>query len=219
MLRGAIFDLDGVLVDTESYQWLGWVETLKPYGIDLSKQEYILRYAGKAGAIIETELLQKYRLDVKNGLLLHRKEELLLQWFGEKGIDLMPYARESVEFFYNKRLKIGIVSGGPRNEVDLKLKKTGLYSLFQTIISGNDIERGKPSPDIYLAALKRFNLNPEDCVVFEDTQYGVEAAVSAGIECLAVTNEFSQNQNFSKANKIFNNLREAMDWAKQIYNL
>ena len=219
MLKGAIFDLDGVLVDTESYQWLGWVEILKPYGIDLSKQEYILKYAGKSGTIIESELLKSCGLDIKSGLLLHKKEKLLIQWFNERQIDLMAYARESVEFFLNKHLKTGIVSGGPGNEVKLKLKRTGLYQLFQTIVSKSDVERGKPYPDTYLMGLQKLGLKPEDCIVFEDTQYGVDAAVTAGIKCLAIPNEFSQKQDFSKATKIFNNLKESIHWVKQTYHL
>ncbi|MCD6402385.1 HAD family phosphatase [bacterium] len=217
MLKAAIFDLDGVLINTEPYQWFGWIEVLKPYDAVLSKEEYISNYAGKSGIIIEEELLKKFSLSIEKGALLREKEKLLLQWFKEKEIELMPYAKESVEFFLNKNLKTALISGGPRDEVILKLKRTGLFPLFSVILSGSDVKRGKPNPDVYLLGLERLEVESKSCIVFEDTAYGLEAATRAGIKCLAIPNEFSREQDFSKATKVFNNLKEAVGWVEDKY--
>lgn len=210
-MEGALFDLDGVLVDTESYQWKGWVEVLNPYGIALSKQDYISSYAGKTGALIEKELTEAYNLEVSAGSLLGKKENLLLDWFENKKIDLMPYARESLERVKSKGFKVAVVSGGPRKEVDLKLKKTGLIKLVDATATATEVQRGKPFPDVYLLGLEEIGLQNNQCFAVEDTQYGVEAAVNADLKCFAVPTEFSEKQDFSKAEKKCSNLKEVID--------
>lgn len=211
-IRGVIFDLDGVLVDTEYYQWQGWVEVLKPYGVSLSKEEYF-DYAGKRGDIIESELMIKYGIKVEKGELLRKKENLLINWFESKELKLMPFAREALELLEkNKKYKLAVASGGPEKEVILKLKKTNLYSFFQVIASGSEVKNGKPYPDIYLLALEKLELKADECVALEDTQYGLEAATGAGLTCLAIPNEYSVKQNFSKAYRKLNDLRDAVEF-------
>lgn len=217
MLKGVIFDLDGILVDTEHLQWQGWLEVLKPFEISLSKEDY-LKYAGKAGTISESELIKDFNLNIKKGLLLKKKEDLLLEWLRKKPIKTLPFAKGAVQFFVRHGIKIAIVSGGPKDEVEFKLKRIGLRPIINVVISGNEVRKGKPYPDIYLLGLKKLSLNPEDCLSFEDTQYGIESAKSAGLTCLAIPNEFSQKQDFSKANGIFGNLKEAIDWIKENYD-
>ena len=211
-IKGIIFDLDGVLVDTEYYQWQGWVEVLKPFGIPLSKKEYF-NYAGKRGDIVESELIKNYNLKVEKGSLQKQKEKLLIKWFNEKKLKLMPYTREAAEFFTkNNKIKLGLASGGPRDEVILKLKRTNLYFFFPVIVSGSDVKRGKPYPDIYLLTAKKLGIEPKKCLALEDTQYGVESAKSAGLFCFAIPNEYSLKQDFSKADKIFKSLKEVVDF-------
>ena len=78
MIEGVIFDVDGVLADTEKYQWLGWVEHLKEFNVSLSKQQY-LKYAGKQGYAIETEIIKDFSLPVKKNSLLSKKEATLIE--------------------------------------------------------------------------------------------------------------------------------------------
>ncbi|MGI8420467.1 MAG: HAD family hydrolase [Candidatus Levyibacteriota bacterium] len=208
-LEGIIFDIDGVLVDTEYFQWQGWVEVLTPLGKTVSQMEY-LKYAGKRGDIIESELIQDFNLPISKNELLSQKEKLLIEWFHSKSLKLMPFAEEAVQYFQKKRYKLACASGSPRNEALLKLKKTGLFPLFHNVVSGSDVKRGKPFPDIYLHAADSLGLSPATCLAFEDTQYGVESAKAAGLFCFAIPNEFSQKQDFSKADGIFKNLKEAI---------
>jgi len=213
-IKGIIFDLDGVLVDTEYYQWQGWVEVLKPFGIPLSKKEYF-NYAGKRGDIVESELIKNYNLKIEKGFLQKEKEKLLIKWFNSKKLKLMPYAKEVVKFFAkNNKIKLGLASGGPRDEVILKLKRTNLYSFFPVIVAGSEVKRGKPYPDIYLLTAKKLGIEPKKCLALEDTQYGVESAKSAGLFCFAIPSEFSKKQDFSIADKIFNNLQQVIQFLK-----
>lgn len=124
----------------------------------------------------------------------------------------MPYAQKTVEFFSkNKSFRIAVSSGGPRNEVILKLKRASLYSFFPVIVSGNDVKRGKLFSDIYLLTVKKLGLEPQECLALEDTQYGLESAKSAGLTCFVIPSEFSKKQDFSKADKIFFSLKEIVE--------
>ena len=131
-LKGIIFDMDGVLVDTEYFQWQGWVEPLRKHGIELSKEKYF-DYAGKTGSIIEGELIKDFDLKIEKGELLEEKEKLLIEWFQNKELKLMPFAVEAAQWVVNKGLKIALCSGGPRDEILLKLKRTGLDKYFEAI--------------------------------------------------------------------------------------
>ncbi len=214
MVKGVLFDLDGVLIDTESYQFRGWVEVLKPYRLKLSKKEYIEKYAGKTGEIIEGDILKSNKLSLKKGFLLHKKEKLLMKWFRTKRINKMRYAKEAVEFVIKNKMAVGLVSSGPRDEIVLKLKRSGLYRFFKIIVTKEDVKIGKPNPEIYLKGLQKLGLKARECIAFEDTQYGLQAAVGAGIRCFVVPTEFSRQQDFSKATCVFKNLEEAIIWVK-----
>jgi len=209
IIKGVIFDLDGVLVDTEYLHWQGWVEALKPYGKTISQREYV-HYAGKQGDIIEGELIKELQLPVGKNELLQRKIVLVSDWIIAKPLQLMPFAENAVRHFLKKNVKIACASGSPKDEALLKLKKAGLLSLFHQVISGSDVKKGKPFPDTYLLAAEKLGLLPEHCLAFEDTQYGVASAKSAGLFCYAIPNEFSQGQDFSQADGVFKSLKEAL---------
>ena len=211
--KGLVFDLDGVLIDTEYFQWRGWVEPLRKFGIELSKEDYF-RYIGKTANIIEGELIKNYQLDIQPGELYKEKEKILIEWFKHKDLSLMPFAREAIEFFKSLSLKLAICSGAPRDEVHLKLKRKDLTKYFPVVVSRDDVVNGKPFPDMYALAVKKIGLSPGECFAFEDTEYGVRAAKSAGLTCYAIPNEFSLKQDFSLADKVFKDLKEAMDYFK-----
>jgi HAD superfamily hydrolase (TIGR01509 family) len=210
-IKGIIFDLDGTLIDTEWFQWQGWVFPLKELGVELSEQDY-LKYAGRSGSIIEEELIKKYDLDVEKGFLLEKKRKLLEKWFKEEQINLMPYAEEAINFVKERNYKMALCSGGPREEIELKLERTNLLHYFDIIVSNNEVKRSKPFPDIYLYAFKEIGLDPEECLTLEDTQYGLQSAKDAGSSCFVIPNKFSSSQDFSRADKVLNSLKDFIDY-------
>jgi len=218
MIKGAIFDLDGLLIDTEKFQRESWIEILKPFGAHVTKEEYF-EYSGKTGKFIEAGIIKNHNLQTKKGALLEKKEKLLLEWLKTKKIEILPFGKEAIKFFSEREMKVAVCSSSPRDELKLKLRRTGLSPFFKVVVSRDDVERGKPHPDMYLLAAKEIGLKPEECIAFEDTQYGMESAKSAGMVCLAVPNELSRKQDFSRADGVFKNLKEAIDWIKEKHTL
>jgi HAD superfamily hydrolase (TIGR01509 family) len=213
-IKGIIFDLDGILFDSEYYQWQGWAVPLRKYGIELTKDIY-LKYAGKSWKQIDPEMIKDFNLPLKEGELWEQKKILLEKWFNEESIPLMPYSKEAVEFFCNNsRFIVALCSGADREEVMIKLDKNNFTNYFNFIVAGDDVKKSKPCPDIYLLAVEKLGLNPEECLAFEDTQYGLEAAKGAGTYCFVVPNEYSDKQDFSRADKVISSLREAIEFFK-----
>jgi len=105
---------------------------------------------------------------------------------------------------------VALCSGGDREEILTKLKMNNFLKYFSVIVAGDDVQHSKPAPDIYLLAVKLLNLNPDECLAFEDTQYGLQAAKEAGLCCFAIPNEYSNKQDFSLADKILTSLNDAI---------
>jgi len=213
-IKGIIFDLDGTLFNSEYYQWQAWAKPLKKLGIKLTKEAYCY-YAGKNRKIIEKGFIRNFNLKISRGVLLEAKKKLIEKWSNEKSIELMPYSRESVEFFANNpNFVIALCSGGNKIETIAKLKNNNFLKYFSIIISSDDVKKGKPNPEIYLLTIKKMGLKPKECLALEDTQYGLMAAKAAGANCFSIPNEYTLNQNFSSANKVLSSLKEVIDFFK-----
>jgi HAD superfamily hydrolase (TIGR01509 family) len=213
-IKGAIFDLDGTLLETESYQWKGWVEALKPYKAGLKREEY-RKYAGKSGKIIAKELVKKHELKVDPVALWDEKEKFIKRWFATEPLRHLHHAKDALAFFKSKGLKVALASSGSAHEIEVKLKRAGLKEMFDAVASRDEVKLSKPNPEIYLLASRKIGCKPEECIAFEDTQSGVESAKGAGIVCYAVPNEFSDSQDFSKADAVFRDLEKAIGFLKK----
>jgi len=146
--------------------------------------------------------------------LLGEKKKLIEKWFNEKTMPIMSFAKEAVEFFVSNQFKVALCSGGDKEEIMVKLEKNDFVKYFSIIVAGSDVERSKPYPDIYLLAIEKLGLKADECLAFEDTQYGLQAAYLAGTHCFAVPNEYSEKQDFSKADKVLSSLKDAMNFFK-----
>jgi HAD superfamily hydrolase (TIGR01509 family) len=208
-IKAILFDLDGTLCKTEAYQLKAWNDVLEKRGVFINPKDYY-KYIGKTALEVERNIVEEYGLDIEPGELENEKEALLLQWFrGDDDLELMPFAKEAVEFFSNHPLyKIGLCTSGSKKEVDCKLNKNGLFKCFDLIITKDDVLKGKPAPDVYLEAMKRLGLEGNECLAIEDTEHGLESAKRAGTYCFVVPQEFSMGQDFSKADKVLDSLND-----------
>ena len=217
-VKAVIFDCDGVLVDTEYLKFLAWQQALASVTIKLSIEEY-RQVAGHSSKKI-LEMLEKMKnLDIPEEVIhLRRVKYQELQAQGVPPIEeIIEFARHLSQNKDILGIKLAIASSASRNEILLNLKQIGLEQEFDLIISGSDdLEnyvddhgKNKPKPYIYLETSKRLNIPPEHCLVFEDTEAGIEAATTAGMIAVAIPNWMTKEQNFSKAHKGISSISES----------
>lgn len=187
MIRGVIFDLDGVLVTTDELHYQAWKQIAGAAGIPFGRQtnerlrgvsrmeslEIILERAGRSFTPAEKAALA----DRKNGIY----RELLR---GLSPADLLPGALETVEALRRRGIKTAVASSS--KNTPLIMEKLELQGYFDAVADGNDISRSKPDPEVFLLAAQRLGLPPTDCLVVEDAQAGVEAARRGGMAVLGI---------------------------------
>jgi beta-phosphoglucomutase family hydrolase len=178
-----IFDCDGTLADTMPLHYRAWKRIVAELGGSFPK-ELFYQWGGKPTAQILSLLRDEHGLKVDDvQKAAQRKEEYFLEMIDEvKPIEaVLQIARR----WYGIK-PIAVASGGFRRQIERTLDALGIRSLFNTVVCVEDYARGKPFPDPFLEAARRLNVLPADCVVFEDSPLGVQAAQAAGMQCVLV---------------------------------
>lgn len=201
---GVIFDLDGVLIDSEGLYYRAYTEVLKPYGVTVTQREYEEYWI--AQGIGPEYIVKKHNLSVSPHTLRTLRSPIFLKLL-ETEVRLMPYAKDALTHL-SEHFGLTVATNSNREHLDFVLKRFGIDRFFDHTVARQDYERAKPEPDAFLAAAKRLGLAREQCVVVEDTYRGVTAAAKAGIACIAVPNEYTQNNDFSQAALLLPNLGE-----------
>ena len=194
MFNAAIFDWDGTLADTREAILFSFHKALNQVHCDVS-DEFIERRIGIGAAKTFKEILQAQNVSFDEALirkLVEMKIQAEIDLSNE--IDLFEGAAELLEYLQDK-VKVGLASMNNRRVIDHLLKTTNTLQFFKTIVTADEIAKPKPNPDIFLKCATKLNTKPETCVVVEDSIFGVKAAKSAGMGCIAVlTGVYSRNE-------------------------
>lgn len=195
MKKGAIFDMDGLLFDTERIYCENWEETARRFG-RTPDPAFSSAICGTSGAGALEVVLQHYpgvdpQSFVRTCVAL--TEERLLQGVPEK-----PGTRDLLAFFRGQGVKLAVASSSKRSMILRNLHQTGLDVFFDSVVSGDDVVRGKPEPDIFLLAAQRLNCAPEDCYVFEDGINGARAGIAAGCTTVMIPDLFQPAEDLYK---------------------
>ena len=219
MIKAVLFDHDGTLVDSERAHYDMWSAILKKYRKKLSFDEYSQRYAGIPTNSNAEVVIRDYALSVSPIELVRQKNKLTEDYLSQQAFPLMAYALESILFFYEAGIKIGIVTGAGRSGVEATLRENDLSDYIENVVSGDDVEYSKPDPDCYLLAVEKLGVTSDVCVAIEDTKNGVASSVSANIDCIAVPSLGFEAQGFEKANYICEDLKQAKQLIVDKYQL
>lgn len=200
MIRAVIFDMDGVIAETEHVHINAERQTMLKYDIQISEDE-LHTYTGTTAKYMFDELIRKYRLDTSFEKMFSEKEKILFKLL-EKDVQPTKGVVELLHSLKELKAKLGIASSSHKRLVQYVLKRLRIIQLFDSIVSAEDVVHGKPSPEIFLKSAQRLKVDPGACVVVEDSKLGIEAAKKAGMKCLGYKNPNSGNQDLSEADII-----------------
>jgi HAD superfamily hydrolase (TIGR01509 family) len=181
---GYIFDCDGTLVDTMPLHFRAWGEAMKRAGLQQElSEELFYSLGGMPTRKVAAVLAEHYRLAIDVDRVFHEKEALFLEMQAEMKVikPVVDFARK-----LHGRAPLSVASGGPRPVVVKTLELMGIAGLFPVVVTPEDVAHGKPAPDMFLLAAQRMGVAPERCLVFEDAEPGVQAAVAAGMQFVRV---------------------------------
>jgi len=193
MIRAVLFDLDGVLTDTERLHWAAYRRVLLELGVDMGLEEYRRWFIARGVGPEYT--CRTYGLPVAPDELRALKAPVYRELL-EAGVRAMPGAREVLARLAPTHT-LAVATNTARIEVDLIVAQLGLGTFLRTTITREDYVRAKPAPDAYLAAAATLGLGPTACAVVEDTERGAAAALAAGMPVIAVPNDLTFDNDFT----------------------
>ncbi len=210
MTVAVIFDMDGVLADTEPIYLQIMREMFAQHGAAVSEAR-LESYVGVTPERFWPEICRDFGLNTPvEELVRAEKEEQLRRIAAMPSIPPAPGAKELVQAARRSGAKLGLASSSSRKLIRLILERTGFSECFQAIVSGQDVANSKPAPDIFLAAATLLKAPPAKCVVIEDANAGVQGAKAAGMKVVGYVNSTSGNQDLSAADIVTTELSAAL---------
>jgi HAD superfamily hydrolase (TIGR01509 family) len=208
-LQAIVFDLDGLMADSEPLAEWAWKQTLARYGHALDDQTF-RDILGMRVSDSARFLCRRFPLPVSPEEALAERERLFLEAVPTR-LRACPGLYPLLDELDARGLPLGIATSGHRRYVALALQTLGLEGRFRAVATGDDVVRGKPAPDIYLLASERLGVPPIYCLALEDAPLGAQSACAAGMVCLAVPNPRTAPSDFPSACRIFSSLHEVRE--------
>lgn len=197
-----IFDMDGVLIDSETFYSEMEQINFKQLGLNISHEEHIT-YQGTATDEMWKKIKDKHYLPYTIEELVKMTNDLTIPVFKNMGkMEPMPGVVNLLDKLKSQKIPLALASSSFPEVIEIVLDKTGLRDYFDVVVNSRMVGKSKPAPDIFLLALKKLNLSPEKCIVIEDSKNGITAAKSAGMFCIAYNGPGAEHQDQSQADII-----------------
>jgi beta-phosphoglucomutase len=206
MLNAIIFDMDGVLFDSQPLHFAAEIETVEHFNGKITIAE-LKQYLGWTETAFWNDVVRRYHLKATPEQCEKFKRPLFRDLL-DNALSPDHSLQDLLSELRGKGRKLAVASSSKRIVIDKILGSLGVSGYFDAIVSADDVMRSKPAPDIFLAAAKKIKAAPEDCVVVEDAPAGIEAAISAGMYPIAMRNKSNEGLDLSKAKKIITGLYE-----------
>lgn len=205
MIKAIIWDMDGVIIDSEDHHHAGEIATFKHFGVevpeDLNKQ-----YKGAPLREHFQELRDKLKVETPLNELMEKQNEHIYKMYSED-VELFSEVKD-VLFQLKKQYVQALATSSERRLVEVVLKRFGLQEAFTAVTCGDEVDRGKPEPDIFLKTAKKLGVLPEECVVIEDAYKGIKAGKAAKMTVIAHKVSHNKDIDFSLADFVVTDLNE-----------
>ncbi|MGM0436861.1 MAG: HAD family hydrolase [Bacillota bacterium] len=204
IIKAVIFDMDGVIIDSEPLHYEVNKEIFSELNIVVSEKEYN-SYIGTSNHEMWEEIVKKHNLDKKASDLASLQQQKNLEHVINGELELMDNVKELLDDLKNSNINLALGSSSPKKLINKVINNFNIKDYFKIIRSGENVDDGKPAPDLFLKISEELNIKPENIVVIEDSHNGVKAAKNAGMNCIGFSNENSGNQDLSIADLIIDN--------------
>lgn len=205
-LKAVIFDLDGVIADSEPLSARVDDVVLEKYGIKMTPEEKHNAFGRRKSEILG-DVFESRNKQVDMEELITQCRRVLLEMMAE---ELKPIKNsiELVKFLKDSGFEVAVATSSSSYKLENSLKKLGIEDMFEIKVSCDDVKRGKPDPEIFLKTAEKLKLEPEQCAVIEDSRFGVQSAKAAGMFTIGFRSPNSSGQDLSAADKVVDDLEE-----------
>ena len=207
-LKAILFDMDGVIVDTEPLHRNAYFQLFDDLGISVSEELYT-SFTGASTKKVCNTLIEKFQLKNSSEDLAVIKRKYFKHFFyHDADFNLLPGVKDLIDNYFDNKIKLVLASSASMTTINMVFEKFELGKYFMGKISGDELKESKPNPEIFIIAANIANEPKQNCMVIEDSTNGIIAAHSAGIFCTAYKSEHSVGQNYEKANLVISDFSE-----------
>ena len=211
-IKAVLFDMDGLMVDTESLSTEAFINSAKAQGYNMTKEE-TLKVLGFTKANIYQFWIDYFQgTNVDGKKLVDDHYEYIENVLYTVGPEKMPYVEELLKYLRENNYKIAVASSSDTADIKNNLEKTKLEKYIDEIASGAEVENGKPAPDVFLLAAERLDVDPKNCLILEDSKAGIKAGKASGAMVFMVPDVFTVDKECEDtADRILTNLGEVIE--------
>lgn len=208
MLKTVIFDMDGVLIDSEPLHKTTNLKLFSELGFSLTDVEHG-SFIGTTSHYMWGKLKNRFNLSLSIEELVKTDRVTYMEYLrSQKNIGPIDGVKNLIEDLYRNKIKLAVASSSPLDVINTVVDAFQFNNYFDKLVTGDDVKNSKPSPDIFLYAAKLLKVEPDNCIVIEDSYNGLLAAKAAGMKCIGYRNLNSGNQNLSIADMIIDSYKE-----------
>ena len=207
MIRAVIFDMDGLMIDSEPFHYKAFRKIFNSFGKELTQEEHFKRYVGISDIDAAIDMVTTFNIPLSPEEFVRRKQAQYLILLQDQIVP-QPGLIELLERLQQNGYKKAIASSSILNEIKSVINALHIAPFINSYCSAEQVSKGKPAPDIFLLAAEKLGVKPQECLVLEDGPSGIDAAIAAKMICYAIPSRETKNLDFSKANRILDSLAE-----------
>ena len=192
-IKAVLFDMDGVLIDAKDWHYEALNKALKTFGIEISRYDHLHTFDGLPTKVKLKMLSEQFYLPEKLHKTINQLKQIYTEELIYQNCHPLFHHEYALSRLHNEGYKIAVCSNSVRNTIELMMKKSGLADYIDLIMSNEDVVKSKPDPEIYLNAMEKLGLLPDECIVVEDNPNGIMAGKRSGARVLEVSSIYDVN--------------------------
>lgn len=215
-IKAVLFDMDGLMIDSEPYHLKAFDTVLRRYNSSLSQEENKTRYIGIEDIVAAADMVERKQLPISKEELVQKKQQAYLQYL-KSDIVAKVGLMELLISLKQLRLKTAVASGSALHEIKTIVANLNIREYFDFLCSSTQVSHGKPAPDVFLYAASNLGVDPASCLVLEDSPSGLYAGKAANMHVIIVPSRETEGKDFTGADAVLTSLREVSEYINNYF--